>query len=105
MELSEAEIAQLKEHNQRRVKRVVAIVAITMTLISIVLVALSLSLGSKIDQLEPYRDMRRKLSFNNGTLSFRIPENLLHPIDFRASRYSIIYASSPLPLTDASIEH
>lgn len=51
MELSEAEIAQLKEHNQRRVKRVVAIVAITMTLISIVLVALSLSLGSKIDQL------------------------------------------------------
>ncbi|KHN79046.1 hypothetical protein Tcan_14287 [Toxocara canis] len=51
MELSEAEIAQLKEHNQRKVKRVVAIVAIMMTLISIVLVALSLSLGSKIDQL------------------------------------------------------
>jgi hypothetical protein len=51
IELSEAEIQALKEQNHRRIKRVVTIVAFTMMLISFVLVALSLSLGPKIDAL------------------------------------------------------
>ncbi|KAI6188175.1 hypothetical protein M3Y98_00325700 [Aphelenchoides besseyi] len=51
IELSEMEIQQLKEQNHRRIKRVVTVVAITLMLISFILVALSLSLGPKIDQL------------------------------------------------------
>jgi hypothetical protein len=51
IELSEYEVQQLKEQNHRRIKRVVTAVAITLILISVVLVALSLSLGPKIDQL------------------------------------------------------
>ncbi|KAI6240901.1 hypothetical protein M3Y99_00398700 [Aphelenchoides fujianensis] len=51
IELSEVEIQQLKEQNHRRIKRVVTVVAITLMLISFILVALSLSLGPKIDQL------------------------------------------------------
>ncbi len=50
-DLTEAELKLLKEQNQRRVKRIVAAVGITLTLVSIILVALSLSLGQKIDQL------------------------------------------------------
>ena len=49
--LTEAEARQLKERNQRWVKRVVALVALVLTTIAVVLVALSLSLGPKIDQL------------------------------------------------------
>ncbi|KAL3085306.1 hypothetical protein niasHS_010375 [Heterodera schachtii] len=49
--LTDAEIQQLKEQNQRRVKRVVALVAVAITTIAVILVALSLSLGPKIDQL------------------------------------------------------
>jgi len=51
IELSDIEIQQLKEQNQKRIKRVVTVVAISLTLISVILVALSLSLGPKIDQL------------------------------------------------------
>uniref|UniRef100_A0AC34Q9M3 Uncharacterized protein n=1 Tax=Panagrolaimus sp. JU765 TaxID=591449 RepID=A0AC34Q9M3_9BILA len=51
IELSDIEIQQLKEQNQKRIKRVVTIVAISLTLISVILVGLSLSLGPKIDQL------------------------------------------------------
>ncbi|KAI3410068.1 hypothetical protein GPALN_006432 [Globodera pallida] len=51
MALSDAEIQQLKDQNQQRVKRVVALVAVAITTIAIILVALSLSLGPKIDQL------------------------------------------------------
>lgn len=50
-DFTEAELAYLKEHNRKRIKRIVAIVAITLTVLSIILVALSLSLGSRIDQL------------------------------------------------------
>lgn len=53
---------------------------------------------------EPYRDMKRKPGFNNDTLSFRIPENWMHSIDFRACRYPVLPASSPPSLADASIE-
>ncbi|CAO4369734.1 unnamed protein product [Caenorhabditis nigoni] len=48
-ELTDIEIQQLKEHNQKRVKRVVGFVAIAMTLLSLALVAFSLALGRKID--------------------------------------------------------
>uniref|UniRef100_A0A1I7TBD8 Col_cuticle_N domain-containing protein n=1 Tax=Caenorhabditis tropicalis TaxID=1561998 RepID=A0A1I7TBD8_9PELO len=48
-ELTDVEIQQLKEHNQKRVKRVVGFVAIAMTLLSLALVAFSLALGRKID--------------------------------------------------------
>uniref|UniRef100_A0A7E4VVK4 Col_cuticle_N domain-containing protein n=1 Tax=Panagrellus redivivus TaxID=6233 RepID=A0A7E4VVK4_PANRE len=51
IELSDVEIQQLKEQNQKRIKRVVTLVAILLTGISIILVGLSLSLGPKIDQL------------------------------------------------------
>uniref|UniRef100_A0AC34F7Q7 Uncharacterized protein n=1 Tax=Panagrolaimus sp. ES5 TaxID=591445 RepID=A0AC34F7Q7_9BILA len=51
IELSDIEIQQLKEQNQKRIKKVVTIVAISLTLISVILVGLSLSLGPKIDQL------------------------------------------------------
>lgn len=51
MDLSEVEIQQLKEQNNRRVKRVVSVVALTLIIASIILVALSLSLGPKIDDL------------------------------------------------------
>jgi hypothetical protein len=60
IELSEAEIQALKEQNHRRIKRVVTIVAITMMLISFVLVALSLSLGPKIDALGKQLNMLNK---------------------------------------------
>jgi hypothetical protein len=50
-ELSDAEIQHIKEHNHRRVKQVVTLVAITLMLTAFVLVVLSLSLGSKIDDL------------------------------------------------------
>lgn len=51
IELTDVEIQQLKEQNHRRIKRVVTVVAVTLMLISFILVALSLSLGPKIDQL------------------------------------------------------
>ncbi|KAI1721147.1 hypothetical protein Ddc_07587 [Ditylenchus destructor] len=51
IELTDIEVQMLKEQNHRRIKRVVTVVAITLIGISIVLVALSLSLGPKIDQL------------------------------------------------------
>lgn len=51
IELTDVEIQQLKEQNHRRIKRVVTVVAISMMLVSFILVALSLSLGPKIDQL------------------------------------------------------
>uniref|UniRef100_A0A914DDC0 Uncharacterized protein n=1 Tax=Acrobeloides nanus TaxID=290746 RepID=A0A914DDC0_9BILA len=51
IELSDVEIQQLKDQNQKRIKRVVSLIAISLTIISILLVALSLSLGPKIDQL------------------------------------------------------
>ncbi|CAJ0578759.1 unnamed protein product, partial [Mesorhabditis spiculigera] len=51
MEFTDLEIQQIKDHNQKRVKRVVAVVAISMTIIAIVLVGLSLSFGKKIDLL------------------------------------------------------
>lgn len=54
IELTDVEIQQLKEQNHRRIKRVVTVVAITMMLISFILVALSLSLGPKIDSLGLY---------------------------------------------------
>lgn len=52
--LTDAELLQVKEDNQRRIKRIVAAVGIALTVISIVLVALSLSLGQKIDELGKY---------------------------------------------------
>uniref|UniRef100_A0A1I7ZD53 Col_cuticle_N domain-containing protein n=1 Tax=Steinernema glaseri TaxID=37863 RepID=A0A1I7ZD53_9BILA len=51
MELTDLEIQQLKEHNQRRVKQVVCTIAVIMTLVCVALIALSLSLGPKIDQM------------------------------------------------------
>uniref|UniRef100_A0A0K0F7D9 Col_cuticle_N domain-containing protein n=2 Tax=Strongyloides TaxID=6247 RepID=A0A0K0F7D9_STRVS len=51
IELSDIEIQQIKEQNQERIKKVVAYVAISLTVISIILVALSLSFGPKIDSL------------------------------------------------------
>ncbi|EYC02149.1 hypothetical protein Y032_0101g3333 [Ancylostoma ceylanicum] len=39
------------EHNQRRVKRVVAMVALLMTLLALGLVAMSLALGNRIDMM------------------------------------------------------
>ncbi|KAK6019875.1 hypothetical protein OSTOST_14480 [Ostertagia ostertagi] len=50
-ELSDIEIQQLKEHNQRRVKRVVALVAVLMTLLALGLVTMSLALGNRIDMM------------------------------------------------------
>ena len=50
-ELTEAQLRELKESSHKRVKRIVAGVGITLTLISILLVALSLTLGQKIDDL------------------------------------------------------
>ncbi len=50
-ELTDADLLYIKEDNQRRVKRIVAFVGVTLTLVSIILVALSLSLGQKIDEL------------------------------------------------------
>lgn len=50
-ELSDVEIQQIKEHNQRRVKRVVALVAVLMTLLALGLVTMSLALGSRIDMM------------------------------------------------------
>ncbi|KAK6744438.1 hypothetical protein RB195_011257 [Necator americanus] len=50
-ELSDIEIQQIKEHNQRRVKRVVALVALLMTLLALGLVAMSLALGNRIDMM------------------------------------------------------
>ncbi|CAB3401701.1 unnamed protein product [Caenorhabditis bovis] len=50
-ELTDLEIQQLKEHNQKRVKKVVGLVAIVMTLLSLALVAFSLALGRKIDMM------------------------------------------------------
>ncbi|KAL6726559.1 hypothetical protein Aduo_008520 [Ancylostoma duodenale] len=50
-ELSDIEIQQIKEHNQRRVKRVVAMVALLMTLLALGLVAMSLALGNRIDMM------------------------------------------------------
>ncbi|CEF67909.1 Hypothetical protein SRAE_2000257000 [Strongyloides ratti] len=51
IELSDIEIQQIKEQSQERIKKVVAYVAISLTVISIILVALSLSFGPKIDSL------------------------------------------------------
>lgn len=51
MELTDAEIQQLKEQNHNRIKRIVSIVAMILIIVSIILIALSLSLGPKIDQL------------------------------------------------------
>ncbi|PIO70002.1 hypothetical protein TELCIR_08158 [Teladorsagia circumcincta] len=53
-ELSDIEIQQLKEHNQRRVKRVVALVAVLMTLLALGLVTMSLALGNRIDMMDKY---------------------------------------------------
>ncbi|VDO36983.1 hypothetical protein V3C99_000695 [Haemonchus contortus] len=50
-ELSDIEIQQIKEHNQRRVKRVVALVAVLMTLLALGLVTMSLALGNRIDMM------------------------------------------------------
>uniref|UniRef100_A0A0N5A4Y2 Col_cuticle_N domain-containing protein n=1 Tax=Parastrongyloides trichosuri TaxID=131310 RepID=A0A0N5A4Y2_PARTI len=62
IELSDIEIQQLKEQNQERVKKVVAYVAISLTVISIILVALSLSFGPKIDSLVNDQLDRRLIS-------------------------------------------
>uniref|UniRef100_A0AC35TMX5 Col_cuticle_N domain-containing protein n=1 Tax=Rhabditophanes sp. KR3021 TaxID=114890 RepID=A0AC35TMX5_9BILA len=51
VELTDIEIQLLKDQNTKKIKKVITIVAITLTLISIVLVALSLSFGPKIDSL------------------------------------------------------
>jgi len=51
MEISDAEIQHLKEQNNRRVKRVVTAVALTLIIFSLILVAMSLSFGRKMDQL------------------------------------------------------
>ncbi|KJH41718.1 hypothetical protein DICVIV_12301 [Dictyocaulus viviparus] len=53
-ELSAFEIQQIKEHHQRRVKRVVVLVAILMTLLAFSLVAMSLALGRRIDMMSEY---------------------------------------------------
>ncbi|WKY02959.1 hypothetical protein Q1695_016340 [Nippostrongylus brasiliensis] len=50
-ELTDIEIQQIKEHNQRRVKRVVALVAVLMTLLALGLVTMSLALGNRIDMM------------------------------------------------------
>uniref|UniRef100_A0A1I7XBD9 Histidine kinase n=1 Tax=Heterorhabditis bacteriophora TaxID=37862 RepID=A0A1I7XBD9_HETBA len=47
--INASQVERVLEHNQRRVKKVVALVAILMTLLSLALVALSLTLGRKID--------------------------------------------------------
>lgn len=50
-ELTPEQLNELKESSHRRVKRLIAGVGITLTIISILLVALSLTLGQKIDEL------------------------------------------------------
>uniref|UniRef100_A0A0N5AV55 DUF5056 domain-containing protein n=1 Tax=Syphacia muris TaxID=451379 RepID=A0A0N5AV55_9BILA len=51
MELTDSEAIQIKEYDQRRLKRVIVTVVVIMTVVSIVLVALSLALGPQLDQL------------------------------------------------------
>ncbi|CAI4232356.1 unnamed protein product [Auanema sp. JU1783] len=73
-ELSDIEIQQLKEHNQKRVKRVVAVVAILLTVISLGLVAFSLALGKKID-LMVEETMRRNAEEEYRRTGVNITEN------------------------------
>ena len=49
--MSPAQIQAIKDQNQKKIKRIVAIVGITLTIISIILVGLSLSFGQKIDEI------------------------------------------------------
>lgn len=51
MELTDSEAIQIREYDQRRLKRVIVFVVVVMTVVSIVLVALSLALGPQLDQL------------------------------------------------------
>ncbi|VDN07009.1 unnamed protein product [Thelazia callipaeda] len=44
----------LKERNHRYIRRAITIFAVVLTLFAIILVTLSLSLGSKIDELENF---------------------------------------------------
>ncbi len=60
-ELTPAQLRALKEDSQKRVKRIVAAVGITLTVISIILVALSLSFGQKIDDLGKSRETNSNL--------------------------------------------
>jgi hypothetical protein len=50
-ELVLAQMRAIKEHNQQRVKTLVAAVGITLTVICFLLVGLSLAFGHKIDKL------------------------------------------------------
>lgn len=50
-ESNQADLEYLKMYNHKRIRRIVSTVAIALTVLAIVLVALSLSLGSRIDQL------------------------------------------------------
>lgn len=69
-QLSEADILHFKEQNHRRVKRVVTLVAITLMLTAFVLVVLSLSLGSKIDDLgtAPRKSLHASASLRNAAM-------------------------------------
>ncbi len=50
-EFALAQMRAIKEHNQQRVKTLVATVGITLTVICFLLVGLSLAFGHKIDKL------------------------------------------------------
>ncbi|CAD6190357.1 unnamed protein product [Caenorhabditis auriculariae] len=74
-ELTDLEIQQLKEHNQKRVKRVVGMVAIAMTMLSLALVAFSLALGKKID-LMVERSVEQRMEDFHGMTGINLTERI-----------------------------
>ncbi|CAI5445065.1 unnamed protein product [Caenorhabditis angaria] len=73
-ELTDVEIQQLKDHNQKRVKRVVGYVAVVMTILSLALVAFSLALGRKIDLMVEQKVEERMENFNQQMTYLNLTE-------------------------------
>ncbi|VDO67399.1 unnamed protein product [Heligmosomoides polygyrus] len=80
--------ASFQEHNQRRVKRVVALVAVLMTLLALGLVTMSLALGSRIDMME----------FHEELLYETVTVVLVSPRDLQASVAVVLVFEAGRPL-------
>ncbi|PIO62260.1 hypothetical protein TELCIR_16192, partial [Teladorsagia circumcincta] len=90
-ELSDIEIQQLKEHNQRRVKRVVALVAVLMTLLALGLVTMSLALGNRIDMM----GMTTTIGFLEGLMKPTDPLDAEEPREKRGFSQSTSAPKTP----------
>ncbi|EFP02342.1 hypothetical protein CRE_00962 [Caenorhabditis remanei] len=92
-ELTDVEIQQLKEHNQKRVKRVVGFVAIAMTLLSLALVAFSLALGRKIDLMGQF-------SFEFDEVQNTEERTVLFLVEQKVEQRMEIYTAHGINLTE-----